>query len=124
MQLSAPTYEGRIPIDSYGNGGFRVEGDFRPGSLLILPTKAHAWTVQDISEVTASDFDVIINARPMPEILIVGTGEEMKPLPRQVREGLESHGIGIELMTTPSAARSYNVLLTDDRPIAAVLIAV
>ncbi len=124
MQLSAPTFEGRIPIDAYGDGGFRIEGEFRPGSLLILPTEAQVWPIDEISKVTTSDFDVITNAQPTPEILIVGTGEEMKPLPREVRIGLEDQGIGIELMTTPSAARTYNVLLMEDRPIAAVLVAV
>ncbi|MEL6220164.1 MAG: Mth938-like domain-containing protein, partial [Pseudomonadota bacterium] len=46
------------------------------------------------------------------------------PLPADVRQAIEAAGIGVEVMSTPSACRTYNVLLSEGRRVACALTAV
>ncbi|TAN00807.1 MAG: hypothetical protein EPN45_13795, partial [Rhizobiaceae bacterium] len=56
--------------------------------------------------------------------LLVGTGSELKPLPRELREALKLAGVFADPMNTGAAVRTFNVLLAEDRAVAAALIAV
>ena len=58
------------------------------------------------------------------DILLIGTGDAMTPLPRGIREALEAAGLFPELMSTGAAVRTYNVLLSEERAVAAALVAV
>ena len=51
-------------------------------------------------------------------------GGDIAPLPRPLRVALEEAGIGVEVMSSPSACRTYNVLLTEHRRVAAALVAI
>ena len=59
-----------------------------------------------------------------PTALLVGTGRELRPLSRELRAVLREAGITADPMSTGSAVRTYNVLLAEDRAVAAALIAV
>ncbi|MFZ8959647.1 MAG: Mth938-like domain-containing protein, partial [Paracoccaceae bacterium] len=54
----------------------------------------------------------------------IGTGAEIAHIPAKLRAALESAGLGVEVMGSPSAARSYNVLLGEGRRIGAALLPV
>nr|WP_272929402.1 Mth938-like domain-containing protein [Rhodovulum sulfidophilum] len=58
------------------------------------------------------------------DILLIGTGESLTPLPNRLQSRLEAAGLGVELMSSPSAARSYNVLLAEGRRVAVALVPV
>ena len=58
------------------------------------------------------------------DLVIIGQGDEIAPIPRDAQQALEAAGIGVEIMATPSACRTYNVLLTEDRRVAVVLVPV
>lgn len=123
MQVSEIEYEGPPPIDSYGGGGFRLREEFHAGNLVLSPSGAAQWPAA-AGALTAGDFAPLISEAADIDVLLVGMGEEIAPLPRAIRETVEAAGIGVEVMSTPSACRTYNVLLAEDRRVAVALIAI
>lgn len=119
MRITEIPLDGQRPIDAYGPGGFRVDGEWRKGSLILLPSSPRrlegAPSLDSLAPVLAAADDV--------DVLLVGMGPEIAPLPRHVRAALEGAGIGVEVMSTASACRTYNVLLAEDRRVAAALVA-
>jgi uncharacterized protein len=112
-------------IDAYGGGGFRVSGERREGSLLILEDEPRSWPAASLSDLTPEHFsDVIAAGSKAVEFVLLGVGPSARPAPRPVREALQAAGIGLEVMDTPAAARVYNVIVGEGRRIAAALIAV
>ena len=112
-------------IDAYGGGGFRVSGAWREGSLLILNDEPRRWSVASMDELTPASFDEVIAAGPgAVEFVLLGTGAKQTLPPRAVREALSAAGMGFEFMSTEAAARTYNVLASEGRRMAAALIAV
>jgi uncharacterized protein len=98
-------------IDAWGGGGFRVAGDWRPGSLLII-------------DLTPESFAEVFAATGTVEFVLLGTGLVNALPPRPVRDALKAAGVGLEFMSTEAAARTYNVLASEGRRLAAALIAV
>ena len=111
-------------IDAYGGGGFRVSGQWREGSLLILDDQPRAWSAGSLAELTPDDFADVLAARDIVEFVLLGTGAVQALPPRPVRDALRAAGIGLEFMSTEAAARTYNVLASEGRRLAAALIAV
>ena len=116
---------GQHPIDSYGNGGFRFAGMSHRGSILALPSGTHAI---EIVEGGAMDETVLTPLWREPpgavELLLVGTGLNLVPLPEPLRWALRAKNIRFEPMPTGAAARTYNILLGEKRLVAALLVAV
>jgi uncharacterized protein len=117
-------FPGRAPIEAYGNGGFRFAEMSHRGSILALPSGIEAWAVAGAAEITPTSLQRVIDEAPAIEILLVGTGDTMVPLPREARIALEAVGLVPELMATGAAVRTYNVLLSESRAAAAALVAV
>ncbi|MBI5941688.1 MAG: hypothetical protein HY859_14825 [Caulobacterales bacterium] len=111
-------------VDAWGGGGFRVSGIWRPGSLLIVDDVARDWTATSLAALTSADFAQVIAAGPAVEFVLLGTGLTQALPPRAVREGLKAAGIGLEFMSTEGAARTYNIVASEGRRVAAALIAV
>jgi uncharacterized protein len=117
-------FPGRAPIDSYGNGGFRFADMSHRGSILCLPSGIHGWEPGDPAKLDLADFERLLEQSDKVEILLVGTGSELKPLPRELRQAFRDAGISADPMSTGAAVRTYNVLLAEDRAVAAALVAV
>lgn len=124
MRIRDAHYPGRAPIDAYGNGGFRFAEMSHRGSILCMPSGIHGWRVGNPEALSGDDFAPVIAEAEEIEILLVGTGPNLRPLPGEVRVSLRKAGISVELMSTGAAVRTYNVLLAEDRRVAAALIAV
>ena len=115
---------GRAPIDAYGNGGFRFADMSHRGSILCLPSGIHGWEPADPAALREDDFAAVVDQAAEVDILLVGTGTEMRPLPGALRARLREAGIFVDPMSTGSAVRTYTVLLAEDRLVAAALSAV
>jgi uncharacterized protein len=115
---------GRHLIDSFGNGGFRLGGVSHVGSILIAPSGVRALGVADAADLTPSDFELLIAEKDQIDMLLVGTGRDVMPLPKDLALHLRISGLGFEVMNTNAAVRTYNVVMAEDRRVAAVLIAV
>ncbi len=127
--MTEPKYAGFLPgrhvIEGYGGGGFCFAGMSHRGSILALPSGISAWDAvapQDIS--IASLGPVFDEATGMIEHLLIGTGPTLVPLEPSLRERLREAGIMAEPMATGAAARTYSILLGEDRRVAAALLAV
>jgi len=117
-------FPGRAPIDAYGNGGFRFAEMSHRGSILCLPSGIYGWPVTAASEIDEASLARVIAEAAEIEVLLVGGGRDLVPLPPALRATLREHGVVSEPMATGAAVRTYNVLLSESRAVAAALIAV
>jgi len=117
-------FPGRAPIDAYGNGGFRFADMSHRGSILCLPSGIYGWEPADRPGLSVDDFARVLSEAADIEILLVGTGKDLRPLPAALKAALKEARISSDPMSTGAAVRTYNVLLAEDRAVAAALIAV
>lgn len=117
-------FPGRAPIDAYGNGGFRFADMSHRGSILALPSGIEAWAATSAAEIDPASLARILDEAAAIEILLIGTGAEMQLLSREARAALSAANLEPELMATGAAVRTFNVLLSEERAVAAALIAV
>ncbi|RVU14190.1 Mth938-like domain-containing protein [Methylobacterium oryzihabitans] len=115
---------GRHPIDSYGNGGFRFADMSHRGSILALPSGIRAWDVTGPAGITAASLAPVLAEGGEVGLLLIGTGAEIAFLPEALRRHLKAAGIGLDVMQTGAAAKTYNILAGENRKVAAALIAV
>lgn len=116
---------GQYGIDAYGSGGFKFAGMSHRGSVLALPTGIHAFAATTAAEITVATLAPLLDLpRGQVELLLVGTGTDLIPLPEALRVCLREAGIRSDPMATGAAARTYNVLLGEGRRVAAALVAV
>ena len=112
-------------IDTLGAGGFRVAGEWRPGSLLLLDDVPLPWRPRSLADLTPEDFASVVAGGPeVSEFVLLGTGPTQGLPSREVRETIRQAGLGLEFMSTHSAARTYGVLISEGRRVAVALIAI
>ena len=114
----------QVGIDAYGNSGFRFAEMSHRGSLLCLPTGMFAWPAMVPGDITIEALEPVLAAAGDIDVLIIGLGHDITGLAPEVRAALREHGIIVEAITTGSAVRTYNVLLAEERAVAAALLAV
>lgn len=117
-------YPGRAPIDAYGNGGFRFAEMSHRGSLLAMPDGIFGWEPATPPVLGLADFRLLLETVTRPEVLLIGTGMSHAPQAPELLAGLRAEGMSVDVMDTGAAARTYNILLSEARPVAAALIAV
>ena len=117
MRLTEVTYGTAKAIEGYGPGFFRVAGHVLRGPCLITPWDAGPWGGYD-------DTATPLSLAGKIDVLFVGTGSAIAHVPPAFRAALEGQGIGIEVMASATAARTYNVLLGEGRRVAVALIPV
>lgn len=115
---------GRHAIDGYGSGGFRFADMSHQGSILALPSGIRAWSIQDGEVMTLDLLTPALREAASLDYLLVGSGLDLRPLGRPVLEAFAAQGLSIEVMPTSAAARTYNVLVAENRRVGAALVAV
>jgi len=121
MELTPVSPSGRQIIEGYSARGFRVAGVTYARSILVFPDATLEWDVGGIDTVTAEALRPVIE-RGGIEILLLGCGARMRPVSASVRQALKAAGVSLEPMDTGAACRTYNVLLAEDRRVAAALL--
>lgn len=123
-----PRFDGFVPgryqIDAFGAGGFRFAEMSHRGSILALPSGIRIWPVTSFAEITLESLQPVLDEAEAIDFLLIGTGKDISFVPDEWRERFRVAGITIEGMATGAAARTYNVLVGEDRRVAAALIAV
>ncbi len=117
MRLNEITYTDAKPMESYGPGFFRIGGEVLHGPIMVGPDGVKSWGGYD-------DAEVLLALVGQIDVLFVGTGADVAHLPSDLRDTLEAAGLGVEVMASPAACRTYNVLLSEGRRIALALIPV
>ena len=124
IEVSTMVAEGSKMVTSYGDGLFRLGEETITGSILMFPEAVYSWNVSSADDITVESFAPIIEAAETVEILLLGMGNRLTRVPMEWRQALKEHGIVIEPMDTGAACRTYNVLLSEGRRVAAAIIAV
>lgn len=117
MRLNEVEFGDAAPVEGYGPGFFRIGGQVIQGSVITGPLGTMAWGGY-------KDTSVLFGLAKHIDVLFLGTGAEVAHPPSDLRQVLEEVGIGLEVMSSPSAARTYNVLLSEGRRIALALLPV
>jgi len=121
-------YDGFVPgrhlIDAYGDGGFRFADLSHRGSILAMPSGVRAWPVRSAQDLSFDDLAPVLDASEAVELLLLGTGLDVVPVGAALRQVFREARIGLDVMQTGAAARTYNVLAAENRRVAAALIAV
>ncbi|UWR01559.1 Mth938-like domain-containing protein [Ruegeria conchae] len=117
MRLNEITYTNAQPVDGYGPGFFRIGGQVHKGAVLTGPTGTSIWA-------GFSEADPLLALSEHVDVLFIGTGKDLTHIPTDLRARLEEVGLGVEIMNSPAACRTYNVLLSEGRRVALALIPV
>ncbi|MCB2115533.1 MAG: Mth938-like domain-containing protein [Rhodobacteraceae bacterium] len=117
MRLTEIAFGSATPIDGYGPGFFRIGGEVLHGPVIVTATGARLWAGYDDPASLAALAEEI-------DILLLGTGAALEPPPAPFTGALAAAGLGVDPMASPTAARSYNMLLAEGRRIAAALLPV
>ncbi len=123
MDVTPLIEQGRQVIDGYGPGVFHIAGEARGGPVLVFPQRTLSWAAPAFDRMTIEDFRPVIDEAPPVELLLLGCGGQMLMPPAELRAALRTAGIVLEPMDTGAACRTFNVLLAEDRRIAAALFA-
>jgi uncharacterized protein len=118
MDLTPLVQPGMQVIERYGASGFRISGQVYQGAVLVFPDRTVSW------EDAALTFERLapVVAHGGIELLLLGLGRRMFPVAAALRAALRARGIAVEAMDTGAACRTYNVLLAEDRRVAAALL--
>ena len=124
LDLSPVNIEGRNIIQSYGNGKFQISDKEYDHSVLVFPDQIIPWSPIDTNNLIVDDFEKVLTVEPIVELLLLGCGKTTWFLPLPLRDELKEMGLVLEPMDTGAACRTFNVLLGEDRRIAAALMLV
>ncbi len=122
MKLHLASAGGKNRFTGYGEGYIAINHQQYCGSMVVTPDALHeTWQVADFAALRDTHMQYLIALQP--EIVILGTGAVQRfPLPAMMRHFTAAQ-IGVEVMATPAACRTYNILLAEGRAvIAAVLV--
>jgi uncharacterized protein len=91
---------------------------------VVLHERTLAWDIAAFEDVTLESLEPVLAAEPAVEILVLGAGARFAMVSPAFRQALRERGVAVESMATPAACRTFNVLLAEDRRVAAALIPV
>ncbi|HEY0084772.1 MAG TPA: Mth938-like domain-containing protein [Allosphingosinicella sp.] len=122
--MPRPTPEDLPPgplVQGFREGGFAVDGRIYRG-LFLTPERAAEWVAPETSAaLTVEDVEQVLSLTPPPEFLILGTGRGTIFPPRAFIRAVEARGLGVEVMDSRAAARTWGLLRGEERWIAAAL---
>lgn len=117
MRLTELEFDDAQPVQGYGPGFFRITGEAVAAPLIMTASGAGPWAGYD-------DLDTLLAMKGEIDVIFFGTGDEIGYLPSALKEALDEAGIGVEAMNSPAACRTYNVLVSEGRRVAAALLPV
>mmetsp|Transcript_6672 Transcript_6672/g.11640 ORF Transcript_6672/g.11640 Transcript_6672/m.11640 type:complete len:118 (+) Transcript_6672:573-926(+) len=117
MRMNEVEFDDSRPVDGYGPGFFRVGGEKFDGAVLLLPSGPASWGgFEDVAALVAAAGEV--------DVMLLGTGAEIAHPPAALRHVVEAAGLGLEVMASSAACRTYNVLLAEGRRVGAAMLPV
>lgn len=121
MKMALEKGDGRVYlIRRYDSGRVTVNDETVTSSVLLTPETLQDWPPARFEELERAHLDPVLELEP--EVVLLGTGESQRFPSREFMLALLQRGIGIEVMDTASACRTYNILMGEGRRVAAALI--
>lgn len=122
--LASAHFPQQVGIDAYGNGGFRFAELSHKGSLLCMPGRMQNWPVATTAELTLTSLQPVLDIADQIDVLLIGLGSDIVAIDPAIRAAFRDRKVIVEATQTGGAVRTYNVLLAEDRAVAAAFIAV
>ncbi len=120
MKLHASGPSAANTITGYGEDYVMVNGQRHETSLVVLPEKIVRWDTTGFDSLSAENFVFLKNLGA--EIVLLGTGPKQRFPPPRLIGALTSAGIGLEVMDLKAACRTFNILVAEERKVAAALL--
>lgn len=121
MHFARENCQSELVIRAYSDGRITIgEQTYARSLILTENTLVSDWRPQTISELLHTDFQPILDLKP--EIVLLGTGSGLNFPSPALTARLLQNGIGVEVMDTAAACRTYNILLAEQRHVAAALL--
>ena len=121
MKFNLESHNNSLNISAYSELGLQIAGQWHKNHLLLTPQQLFAdWQAPSLATLELKDFEKILSSRP--EVVLLGTGEQLQFPPAKLTADFAAKGIGLEVMNTQAACRTYNILLSENRRVAAALI--
>ena len=124
MQAGQGHYPYQANIDAYGDNGFRFADMSHRGSLISLPSGMFAWDVNEPGEISSQTLWRVLESADAIDVLLIGLGPDIAAFPADLRQAFRDKAVIVEAVSTGSAVRTYNVLLSENRAVGAALISV
>lgn len=112
---------GETLVDSYASWGFTVNGVALVGPVLLLPRASLLFQAPRLGDVTPESLALLTLLEQPPKMLVLGCGRQSRRAPASVRAWCEEQGIAIEALPTQHACATFNFMVSENRPVAAVL---
>jgi uncharacterized protein len=120
VKLHASAPSALNTFSGYGEGFVMVNGQRHDQNVIVMPERLLPWQAQSFDSLKEEDFQPLLELAP--EILLIGTGPKQRfPHPRLTRRLAEKR-IGVEAMDLQAACRTYNILMSEERRVAAALL--
>ncbi len=120
MKLHLTPGTGLQLFSGYGPGYLAINGVRHDSGVIVTPEKVTAWPVRGFEALTAADFAFVAELKP--EIVIFGTGATQRFPPPELARPLAAIGVGVEIMDSRAACRTYNILASEGRKVAAAVL--
>ncbi|HEX6002667.1 MAG TPA: Mth938-like domain-containing protein [Burkholderiales bacterium] len=111
---------GRNLFTGYGTGYVAINGARHASHLLVTPDRVLPWDIAGFDALNAAQATQLMALAP--EIVILGTGTTLRFPPAEVTRTLTASGIGLEVMDSNAACRTYNVLMAEGRSVLAAIL--
>jgi uncharacterized protein len=120
MKLHLTPAAGLQLFSGYGPGYVNVGNVRYEKCVVVTPQTVSEWPVARFESLAPADFGFIAELKP--EIVILGTGARQRFPGPALREALAATGAGVEIMDTPAACRTYNILASEGRKVVAAIV--
>lgn len=123
MDVTPLVREGLQLIQSYSDKGFKITGTAHESAVFVFPDETVPWNdVSDLTSLTNQSFDALVTQKNEIDVLLIGMGKRMKPLPADLQKHLHANGLYPDVMDTGAACRTFNVLVAEGRRVVAALL--
>ena len=112
---------GETVVDSYASWGFTIGGVAVPGAVLLLPKASMIFEPRSLSSLTPASLSVLTLLGSPVRMLVIGCGHQSRRPSADVRAWCEERQMALEALPTQHACSTFNFMVAENRPVAAVL---
>jgi uncharacterized protein len=121
MKFQLTVAPGEAVFTGYGAGYLKVNQERYEHSVILSTGRPVAeWDARSFDTLTCAHFAALLELRP--EIVIFGAGKSLRFPPPELTRPLAEAGVGLEVMDTGAACRTYNILIAEGRKVVAAVL--
>jgi uncharacterized protein len=120
MKLQIVQDDGAYQIQRVDLHSVTINGKIYSHSIIVMPESINEWAVPRFDALNVAHFQQLCALRP--QVVLLGTGKKIRFPPPDLLVPLINEGIGVEVMDTQAACRTYMILMADGRKVAAALL--